>query len=148
LDLVEGFGGKPQIFTLGGYATGHRAKGKPKVVCVVSHEELLDAYSGYGVETEAGAGPIIGASGLLLGLGRLRGMLGACLLGETQGAIIDPRSAESVLRVLMDILNFKVDMRELRERAKETERALSLIQGEMERRLKQEKTGEEAWYIG
>lgn len=149
LDVAEQFGVK-KIFTLGGYATGSYSKTKPKVVGVVSQPELIDAYKGYGFVVEKGGGPIIGISGLLLGLGKLRGMSGLCLLGETHGMVVDHRSAKAVLEVLVNILGIKVDMANLEQRAKETEHILARIRKEMELRERREKrhVEEEATYIG
>ncbi|MBA7594119.1 hypothetical protein ES703_01057 [subsurface metagenome] len=99
---------------------------------------------------EKGGGPIIGAAGLLLGLGRLRGMQGACLLGETHGMVVDHRAAQAVLEVLLGVLGIKADMSALERRAKETERTLDRIRKEIELRTHKERRRdeEEAWYIG
>lgn len=149
LDVAEQFMVK-QLFTLGGYATGKYSRVKPKVIGVVSHPELMDVCREHGVEIEEGGGPIIGASGLLLGLGKLRGMYGICLLGETHGMVVDHRSAQSVLEVLTAILGIKVDMAAIERRAKETERIITRMRKEMELRARREKrrAEEEAWYIG
>lgn len=149
LDVAEQFKVE-QLFTLGGYATGRHHRAKPRIVGVVSHPELVDVYSKYGVVIEEGGGPIIGAAGLLLGLGKLRGMRGICLLGETHGMVVDHRSAKAVLEVLTRILGIKVDMSALERRAKETERILERVRKEMELRERKERrrAEEEAWYIG
>ncbi len=149
LDVAEQFGVK-QLFTLGGYATGRYSKTKPKVVGVFSSPELIEEYKKYDITIERGGGPIIGASGLLLGRGKLRGMSGLCLLGETHGMVVDHRSAKVVLEVLNNILGIKVDMTHLEHRAKETERMLERIRKEMELRARRERRREEeeAWYIG
>jgi proteasome assembly chaperone (PAC2) family protein len=117
---------------------------------VVSQPELIDVYKGYGFVVEKGGGPIIGISGLLLGHGKLRGMDGLCLLGETHGMVVDHRSAKAVLEVLVNILGIKVDMANLEQRAKETEHILARIRKEMELRERREKkyVEEEATYIG
>ena len=148
LDLAEQFGVK-RIFTLGGYATGRYPKAKPKVVGV-GDPKLLEEFRARGVTVEEGGGPIIGAAGLLVGLGKLRGMSGVCLLGETHGMVVDHSAAQAVLEVLMDVLGLKVDMSALERRAKETERTLERIQREIELREHREKqqAEEEAWYIG
>ena len=149
LDVAEQFGVE-QLFTLGGYATGRHPRAKPKVVGVVSHPELVDVYREHSVVIEEGGGPIIGASGLLLGLGKLRGMRGICMLGETHGMVVDHRSAQAVLEVLTRILGIEVDMAALEQRAKETERILERVRREIELRERKEKrlAEEEAWYIG
>lgn len=149
LDVAEQFGVE-QLFALGGYATGRHSRAKPKVVGVVSHPELVEVYREHGVVIEEGGGPIIGASGLLLGLGKLRGMRGICLLGETHGMVVDHRSAQAVLEVLTRILGIEVGMAALEQRAKETERILEKVRKEIEIRERKEKrhAEEEAWYIG
>jgi len=149
LDVAEQFSVE-QLFTLGGYATGRHTRAKPKVVGVVSHPELVDVYREHGVVIEEEGGPIIGASGLILGLGKLRGMRGICLLGETHGMVVDHRSAKAVLEVLTHILGIEVDMAALEQRAKETERILDKVRKEIELRERKEKHSaeEEAWYIG
>ncbi len=148
LDFVEQFNVK-QLFTLGGYATGKYSRAKPRVVGV-GDPALLKEFRTHGVVVEEGGGPIIGAAGLLLGLGRLRGLRGICLLGETHGMMVDHRAAQAVLEVLVGVLGIRVDMGALERRAKETERTLDRIRREVEFRTRRERRREEeeAWYIG
>jgi uncharacterized protein (TIGR00162 family) len=149
LDVAEQFGVK-QIFTLGGFATGRYSRAKPKVVGVLSQLDLIEKYKEQGFTVEKGGGPIIGASGLLIGMGKLRGMEGLCLLGETHGMLVDHNSAKVVLEVLVGILGIKVDMTNVEQRAKETERILGRIQKEMVLHERREKkpAEEETSYIG
>ena len=80
LDIVESLGAK-QIFTLGGYGLGREIE-KPRVLGAATNRDLVKKLKKYGVvfrENEPGGG-IIGASGLLIGLGKLRGMEGACFM--------------------------------------------------------------------
>jgi len=136
-----------QIFTLGGYATGRYSEEKPKVIGASNHPEFVELLREHGVKIEDGAGPIIGASGLLLSLGKTRGVKGICLLGETHGVLVDHRSAQAVLEVLTDILGVKIDMHKLEELAKRTERIIHRIRKEWKAR-KPEETEEEVSYIG
>jgi uncharacterized protein (TIGR00162 family) len=148
LDVAEQFSVK-RLFTLGGYATGKYSRTKSRVVGV-GDPALLKELRSHGVTVEGGGGPIIGAAGLLLGLGKLRGMRGACLLGETHGMVVDYRAARAVLDVLVGVLGIKVGMSALEHRARETERMLDRVRGEMELRMRKERRREEeeAWYIG
>jgi len=101
----------------------------------------------YGVifkENEPGGG-IIGASGLLLGLGRLYGMEGVCLMGETPGYLVDPKSAKAVLTVLSKALNLEIDMTELERKASEIEAIAQQLRS-LEEGLKRGK--EDLSYIG
>jgi hypothetical protein len=149
LDLAEELKVR-QIFTLGGYATGRYSRAKPRVIGAVNDDEFIEIFRKHGVKIEKSAGPIIGISGLLLGLGRLRGIKGACLLGETHGMLVDHRSAQSVLETLANILGIKVDMRRLEQRAKNTEHLISRIRKEQKLRERRAKRQEEEGvsYIG
>ena len=105
LDIVEELGVK-EMFTLGGYGLGHEIK-SPKVLCATTDKHLVKAMKKYGAvfkKNEPGGG-IVGASGLLLGLGKIRGMQGTCFMGETPGYLVDPKSAKAVLKILMKITN-------------------------------------------
>jgi len=46
----------------------------------------------------------------LLGIGKLRGFHGVCLMGETHGAFVDHTSAKEVLKVLCNVLGVKVNL--------------------------------------
>lgn len=149
LDLAERFGVK-RIFALAGYATGKHSSSKPKVVGASNDEGILEGFPEKGIDVEEGSGPIIGVSGLLLGLGKKRGIKGVALLGETHGMLVDHRSAQAVLEALMDILDFEVDVSKLEERANKTEKILSRLQKEQKLRKVSEldEEEEELTYIG
>ncbi len=110
-----------KIFTLGGYSSGH-AIDNPRVLGAATHKRLVKRYSAKGVVFGEAKGSIIGAAGMLLGLGKLRGMHGTCLMGETHGAYVDPNAAKKVLDKLCEILDIKIDMSKLEERAKTNEK--------------------------
>ena len=65
-----------------------------------------------------------------MGLGKLRNMPGVCLMGETHGGFVDPKSAQSVLEVLCKILGIKVDAKKLDQRAKESEAFAKKLESE------------------
>jgi hypothetical protein len=111
--------GLKRIFTLGGLGTGDIVR-SPKVFGAATTLEQVEELKGYGVIFRGG-GAIFGAAGLLVGLGMLKGIPSACLMGETHGQIIDAKSAEAVLKVLTSILGIEMDMTELAGKAKETE---------------------------
>jgi hypothetical protein len=72
---------------------------------IVVELELLLELSGAG-ENEPGGG-IVGASGLLLGLGEMRGIKGVCLMGETPGYLVDPK-VQSCFEYLTKITNLGI----------------------------------------
>lgn len=126
LDFAEKFGVK-QVITIGGFAVNRIPK-SPRVIGAVTEGKLKKNFQKMGVNFEAGqrVGIIIGASGLLLGLAKVRGIKGLCLIGETLGRSMftDTRAAKSVLEVLCKILKVKIDMKDIEGRAKELEKAM------------------------
>jgi uncharacterized protein (TIGR00162 family) len=112
--------GVRRIFTLGGYGLGKMIE-KPRVLGAATDIELVEEMKNFGVtfsKGEPGSG-IVGASGLLLGLGNLYGMRSVCLMGETSGYFVDPKGAQAVLEVLAKILGVKIDFTELETKAQQ-----------------------------
>ncbi len=110
------------IYTLGGYAL-NRLVDEPRVIGAATSDRMVERAKKHGVvfvDGEPGGG-IWGASGLLLGLGRERGIEGLCLMGETSGYFVDPKSAEKVLRVLAGLIGADIDYSELEKKAEEVE---------------------------
>ena len=121
IDLVKDMG-VTTIYTLGGYGLGKLVP-EPRVLGAATSIEIVKSFKKAGVEFidgEPGAG-IVGASGLLLGLGKLQGIQGGCLMGETSGYMVDPKSASIVLKSLQKLLGVKIDLSDLEERAKQVD---------------------------
>jgi uncharacterized protein len=112
-----------RIITLGGLGTGEIAH-TPKVFGAATDKKQVEELKKYGVVFRGG-GAIFGAAGLLLGIGKIKNVPAACLMGETHGQVIDAKSAESVLKVLSQILGIKLEMKEINKKARETEEQLS-----------------------
>jgi len=122
LDVCKEYG-LSRVFTLGGLGTGEIVR-TPKVFGAATDLAQVEELKKYGVVFRGG-GAIFGAAGLLLGIGLLRNIPAACLMGETHGQIIDAKAAESVLKVLAKVLDVELDMAELAKKAKETEEQLN-----------------------
>jgi uncharacterized protein (TIGR00162 family) len=121
LDVAEELGAD-RVFALGGVPTGELVE-EYEVVGAVTDADRKDELEAAGVEFSGDepAGGIVGVSGLLLGLGARRGVPAACLMGETSGYLVDPKSARAVIEVLQDLLDFSVDFSSLEEQAEEME---------------------------
>ncbi len=120
--------GVREVFTLAGFAQGHVVE-EPRVLGAATSAERVEAMKKYGVvfsRNDPGGG-LIGASGLFLGIGRLFGMEGVCLMGETSGYFVDPRSAQAILKVLVEVLNLQVDFTDLESKAREIDRIAQRI---------------------
>ncbi len=127
LQILKELGVK-RIYTLGGYGLGKMIE-KPRVLGAASDAELVDEMKAHGVtfsKGEPGSG-IVGASGLLLGLGNLYGMRSVCLMGETSGYFVDPKGAQAVLEVLAKILEVTIDFSELEAKASQIDAITSKL---------------------
>ena len=120
--------GVHEVYTLAGFAQGHMVE-SPRVLGAATSKERVEALKKLGVvfsRNDPGGG-LIGASGLFLGLGKLFDMEGVCLMGETSGYFVDPRSAEAVLKVLSTALHLNLDLADLESKAKEVDRIAQRI---------------------
>jgi len=138
--------GAKMIFTLGGYGVGKMVD-EPRVLGAATDMELIEQMKEKGVtfsKGEPGSG-IVGASGLLLGLGKVYGIKAICLMGETSGYFVDPKGAEAVLRVLADILKVEIDFSDLKDKAEQIDMITSKLK---EIETPQEPKREDLGYIG
>jgi uncharacterized protein (TIGR00162 family) len=138
-----------QVFTLGGVPTGELVDERA-VLGAATDASLVEELEDFGVEFREGEpeGGIVGVSGLLLGLGERRAMQGACMMGETSGYLVDPKSARAVLEVLAEYAGFDPDYEELEEQVDELEDVVSKIQ-EMEQQASMDvPSDEDLRYIG
>jgi uncharacterized protein (TIGR00162 family) len=123
IDVAERMGAKT-VITLGGFAEG-KPVDEPHVIGAVSNSHLIKKYSKFGIDfgKKHPIGVILGASGLLVGMAKLRGMDGLCLMGETLGMPMttDPKVSDRVLRVVSSITGLKLDLSKLENTIKEME---------------------------
>ena len=147
--MAEEFGVE-SAYALGGVPTGELVE-EYTVLGAVTDGNLKEPLEDAGVEfrSDEPAGGIVGVSGLLLGLGERRGLEATCLMGETSGYLVDPKSAQAVLEVLQSVLGFEVDFSSLEERAEEMEEVVGKIQ-EMQAQQQQQQVmpDDELRYIG
>ena len=148
LDVAEEFGVET-AYALGGVPTGELVE-EYTVLGAVTESDLKPPLEDAGVEfrSDEPAGGIVGVSGLLLGLGERRGIDATCLMGETSGYLVDPKSAQAVLEVLQDVLGFEVDFSSLEERADEMEEVVGKIQEMQAQQQQQVMPDDELRYIG
>jgi len=128
LDMLEEFKGT-EVLTLGGIGLADIPK-KPKVYCTGTTKSILRKYrkfsnveqSLYGV-----VGPIIGVSGLLLGLAKQRDIEAACLLAETYShpMYLGVKGSREILKVISQRLRLNLKLSRLDKEIKETEKELS-----------------------
>ncbi len=143
LEIAEKLGVK-RIYTLGGYGVGHLTD-EVRVIAAVNNEKLKPEVESAGAQftqSEPGGG-IIGASGLLLGLGSRMNIEGICIMGETSGYLVDPRSATCVLSILSKLTGIEVDTTTLQDRAVEMEAFVEKVKS-----IEKNNSEDELSYIG
>ncbi len=147
LDIGEAFGVE-EVYALGGVPTGELID-EYDVLGASTTDDFGDRLAAAGVEfrEDEPAGGIVGVSGLLLGLSERRDLSAACLMGETSGYLVDPKSAQAVLEILQDVVGFEVPFDPLEERADEMEEVVRKIQ-QMEEQNAPSPADEDLRYIG
>jgi len=121
--------GVTEVITLGGYGLGYPVE-DPKVLGAATNEEMTERPRELGVifgEGEEPSSGIVGASGLLLGMGKAMGLHGICLMGQTAGFMVDPNSSEEVLKVLMALLGLEFDHDDFKDEFDEAEELLERL---------------------
>jgi uncharacterized protein (TIGR00162 family) len=157
LDIVQKFDGN-EVITLGGIGLNDIPK-KPKVYCTGNNKKIVDKYKSslvnnnlYGV-----VGPIIGVSGLLLGLAAKRNIEAISFLAETYGhpMYLGIKGAKEILRVLNSKLNLSIDINKLDKEIKDIENQilkkteqLSEVTKQIALKKLQKKLGRDVDYIG
>ncbi|MEM1550765.1 MAG: PAC2 family protein [Candidatus Bathyarchaeia archaeon] len=138
------------IITIGGYRK--EVVGTPSVFASATDLEVLKRALEAGSVSSPAGNPIVGIAGLLLGLAKLKGISGACLLSETPGYMPDPRAAKSALTIISRMLDLRLDLTDLdREISK-----IAQLEEELRKMEEQRKATEEevlrrergAFYIG
>ncbi|MCW1296769.1 MAG: PAC2 family protein [Candidatus Parvarchaeota archaeon] len=108
--------GVREVITLGGIGLMSEPK-ESRVHGAVTDKKYKDELKKLGVVMNGNGvvGAIVGAAGLLLGLGKLKGMKGISLLAETfaHPAYIGIRGSKSILQILSKYLKLDIDFREL-----------------------------------
>ena len=157
LDIVQKFQGK-EVITLGGIGLAEIPK-KPKVYCTGNTKKILSRYKSDLVSNElyGVVGPIVGVSGLLLGLATRRNIEAISFLAETYGhpMYLGIKGAKEILKVLNKKLNLMLDINKLdaeiknieSEILKKTEQ-LSEVSQQIALKKLQKKLGKGVDYIG
>lgn len=128
-DAVVGYArkqGVKEVYTLAAYITG-TFSAEPKVYGSATSRRMLDALAEKGT-TIMKDGGISGMNGLIIGIASLRGLEGACLLGETSGYLVDAGASKAVLELLARLLDVPIDTSKLKEKAEETQKVISQLQ--------------------
>ncbi len=150
LDIFQELKGS-DIITIGGIGLQQIPK-DPKVYCTANNKKIIERYKTkslsnniYGV-----VGPIIGVSGLLIGLAQLRNIPAMAMLAETFGhpTYLGIRGARGVLDVLNEKLNINIDLSKLDEEIIEIEKEIKTKTKEFSQLQGRKEKKNETNYIG
>jgi uncharacterized protein (TIGR00162 family) len=157
LDIVGKLGGK-EVITLGGIGLADIPK-RPKVYCTANTKKIIEKYKSdmvsnklYGI-----VGPIVGVSGLLIGLSTRRDIEAISFLAETYGhpMYLGIKGAKEILSILNKKLGLSVDVNKLDREIKDIEsemlkktEQLSEVAKQTALKKFQKKFGKDLDYIG
>ncbi|HJX05634.1 MAG TPA: PAC2 family protein [Candidatus Nanoarchaeia archaeon] len=143
-----------EIITLGGIGLQELPK-KPRVFCTGNDKKFVQEFVKLGANDKlyGVVGPIMGISGLLLGLSKEKGIRAASLLAETYGhpMHIGLREAKELMAILEKKYKLGLDMAKVEKDIKKLENEIKPIakqQGMLEQKKLSDSAREDASYIG
>lgn len=125
LDIFQEYKGK-EVVTLGGIGL-EELPSSPRVYCSGTDKSAVNKFKTNGVKSAEGVvGPIVGVSGLLLGLAKTRGLRGAVLLVETLGipTYLGIKESRELLKILNKQFNLGLNMNDLDKEVKVIEKEI------------------------
>jgi hypothetical protein len=108
--------GTTTVSTMAAYVLSMNETRKSHVVGVATNPKLSKTLKEKKVKL-LDSGVIVGMNGLLPAFAALKGMDGFCLLGVTEGGLLDPNASVDVLQAMASIVGFSVDTTKLAEHA-------------------------------
>ncbi|MEM3421350.1 MAG: PAC2 family protein [Candidatus Hadarchaeum sp.] len=105
------------VGTMAAYVVSPEERRSYGVVGAASDVDLAKALSESGVKL-LNSGVIVGMNGMLPVMATRRGLRGFCLLGVTEGGVLDAGASAAVLRSLAAVLNFKLELKDLEQQAR------------------------------
>jgi proteasome assembly chaperone (PAC2) family protein len=140
LDILEGFNGK-EIIAMGGIGLVTKPR-KPRIFVTGNNPEIISKYKKLGnikQDIYGAVGPIIGVTGLLVGLAEIYEADAVALLAETLGmpSFLGLEGASAMLKLLSKRFGFKFNSKALFAEIEKAEQdLLDIVKGE---ETKQEK---------
>ncbi|MCD6358946.1 MAG: PAC2 family protein [Dehalococcoidia bacterium] len=140
LDVAEKFKVE-RIYTSAAAVASISYSQQPNVWAAVTEYDMLDYLKKYDVVLRDKV-QISGLNGLLLGVAKDRGIGGICLLGEVPFYIAQleteyPKSSQSVLEVLTDMLEIEMEMTAMQQLVDDMEHDIRELEEEVVRRMGQ-----------
>jgi proteasome assembly chaperone (PAC2) family protein len=137
--------GVERVFTFAAMATQMHPERRSRVFAAATDAEILEPLKDLGLEVLED-GHIGGLNGVLLGAAAEGGLRGACLLGEMPHIFSQlpfPKASLAILEAFTTLTGIEIDLGELAEQARETERQLGELLARVEERYGQQAPAEE-----
>ena len=131
LEIFKKHNGK-EIITLGGMGLQEIPQ-NPKVYCTANQKEIIEKYKKYSPQLKTNTygtiGPIIGVTGLLVGLAKEEKIPAISLLAETFGhpTYLGIKGARQLLKVLQKSLDLNIKLNKLDEEIDEIEEEIKKV---------------------
>ena len=149
LCIFEKFRGK-EIITLGGIGL-NKIPQNPRVYCTANNKNIIKKYKSPSLNTKifGVVGPIIGVTGLLVGLAEQRKISAITLLAQTfaHPTYIGIKGSREILNILDKKLKLKLDLNSLNKEIKNIEKEIKLKTQQFTTFKKKDKK-QETSYIG
>ena len=150
LDILQQLKGE-EIITIGGIGLPEPPK-KPGVYTTGNNKKIIDKYKAKQISTNlyGFVGPIVGVSGVLLGLSAERKIPAISFLAETLGhpSYLGIKGAREILRLLNKNLKLKLNLKELDEEIKEMNEEMELDEEMFKKSQKTSSKKKDMSYIG
>ena len=127
LDMLDEAGCK-EVITLGGIGLSSEPK-VPQVFCTGNSKQTVQKYlAGTTMKSElyGVVGPVVGVTGLLIGLAQRRKIAGVALLAETYAhpMYLGMKGARALIKVINKKMNLKINIKDLDKEIEELEQEL------------------------
>ncbi|MBC7219189.1 MAG: PAC2 family protein [Hadesarchaea archaeon] len=109
------------VGTMAAYVVSPEERRSYRVVGAATDADLAKVLSECGVKL-LNSGVIVGMNGMLPVMATRRGLRGFCLLGVTEGGVLDAGASAAVLKSLAAVLNFKLELKDLEQQARKLAR--------------------------
>jgi len=124
------------IVTVGGHVSATGSKG---VIGFASKEALLKKLEESGCKKAEMGTPVVGLSGIILGLSSIMGFDAVCILGETVSVRPDAESSREVLNVLNRFLGLNLDISDFQREEERINEIISRYENKVKQLIQDEK---------
>ncbi|MEM2478136.1 MAG: PAC2 family protein [Thermoproteota archaeon] len=124
------------IVTVGGHVSSTGSKG---VIGFASNEQLLKRLEEAGCRKAEMGTPVVGLSGIILGLSSIMGVDAVCILGETISVRPDAERSREVLNVLNKFLGLNIDISDFQREEEKINEIISRYESKVKQLIQDEK---------